>query len=139
MTVAFFQIKLSVKPKSGGGAELVPPEALQDVNYRFILVKEGGEEGIVKLDESDEVLGKVVRSADCKELTQEQLESLKQSYPQPKLKQKFRPRQQTQEQGRTTTAEAEPFELDAQGNRLIDTFQTVRSGFYLIDVPVEQG
>ncbi len=31
---------------------------------------------------------------------------------------------------------ASEFEVDAQGNPIVDTLQTVRSGFYLIDVPL---
>ena len=134
MAVAFFQIPLSVKPKAGGEAELVPPQALQDLNYRFVIVKEGGEEGIVKLEESRQVLQKVAEHEDCKKLTERQLEELKQSYPQPKLKQKYRTREQIEEEDEAT---AEPFDLDDKGNRIFDTFQTVRSGFYLIDVPVD--
>lgn len=134
MAVAIFQIPLSVKPNAGGEAQLVPPEILQDLNYRFIIVKEGGEEGIVKLNEPQQGLQKVAEQRDCKKLTAKQLEDLKQSYPRPKIKQKYRIREQVQEENGAT---AEPFELDDKGNRIIDTFQTVRSGFYLIDVPVD--
>ncbi len=134
MSVAFFQISLSVQPK-GGEAELVPPKVLQDLNYRFVIVKDGGEEGIVKLEESEAVLKKVEKDKDCKKLTKKQMEALQKKYPQPKLKQKYRMRTQTEEQGETETV-SEPFEVDDKGNKIIDTFQTVRSGFYLIDVPI---
>jgi len=134
MAVAFFHIPLSVKPAGGGDAELIPPGVLQGLNYRFVIIKEGGEEGIVKLEEPQQVLQKVAEQGDCKKLTAKQLKDLKQSYTRPKIKQKYRTREQVQEDDETT---AEPFELDDKGNRIIDTFQTVRSGFYLIDVPVD--
>lgn len=67
---AFYQIPLSVKPTGGGDAELVPPEVLQGLNYRFVIVKEGGEEGIVELDEPQQVLQKVARHEDCAKLTE---------------------------------------------------------------------
>jgi len=31
------------------------------------------------------------------------------------------------------------YATDGQGNPIIDTYQTVRSGFHLIDVPVREG
>ena len=135
MPVAFFQIPLSVQPKGGGEAELVPPKALQGQNYRFVIVKDGGEEGIVKLEESEALLKKVGKAKDCKKLTKEQMKTLQKNYPRPKLKQKYRMRTQIEERGEAETV-GEAFELDDKGNKIINTFQTVRSGFYLIDVPV---
>ncbi len=136
MAIAFFQIPLSVKPTGGGDAELVAPEVLQGLNYRYVIVKEGGEEGIIKLEESQQVRRKVAEQQDCKKLTAKQVEELKQNYPRPKLKEKYRTHQQVEEEDEVTD---EPFELDDKGNRIIDTIQTVRSGFYLIDVPVDLG
>jgi hypothetical protein len=134
MPVAFFQIALSVQPK-GGEAELVLPKLFQDVNYRFVIVKDGGEEGIVKLEASEAILKKVEKDKACKKLTKEALKTLQQSYPRPKLKQKYRVRAQTEGRGVMETG-SEAFEVDDQGNKIIETFQTVRSGFYLIDVPI---
>ena len=52
-----------------------------------------------------------------------------------KLKQKYR--MHTQIEGRDIAeSEGDAFEVDDQGHRIIETFQTIRSGFYLIDVPV---
>jgi hypothetical protein len=59
------------------------------------------------------------------------MEALKKSYPVPKLKQKYRSPSPAEME-----TSGEPFALDDRGNRIIETWQTVRSGFYLIDVPV---
>jgi hypothetical protein len=133
MPAAFFQVRLSVQPSSGGEAELILPGVLQGLNYRFVIVKEGGEEGIIKLEEPDAVIEKVENA--CKKLAENQVETLQGSYPKPKIKKKFRMRAQTQGPGAIGMI-PENFEVDDQGNRLVDSIQTVRSGFYLIDVPV---
>jgi hypothetical protein len=134
MSVAFFQIPLSVQPKGGGEAELVPPQVLRDLNYAFVIVKEGGEKGIIRVEASEAILEEIQREQNCQRLALEQVETLQKSYPLPKLKHKYQPQRQTQ------AAEAQPVsgsdEVDDQGKKIIDTFQTVRSGFYLIDVPV---
>ena len=135
MPIQFFKIPLSVQPKGGGEVKLVAPQIWQDLNYRFVIVKDGGTEGIIQLEESEEVLAKVERNEICQKLTPEQLEALKNSYPKPKLKQKYRLLVQTQE-GDETEAATEVYEIDEQGNRIIDTLQTVRAGFYLIDVAI---
>src|SRR5574341_1121297 len=153
----YFKIQLSVKPAKDGLAELVPPEILQDLNYIFVIVKDGGEEGIIMVEEPESVLKKIEKDKDCTRLTAKQMEILKKSYPAPKIKKKYRilpqvettctfrstylPKikqksrlpLQTPEMGRKS---GKPYEFDDKGNRIIDTFQTVRSGFYLIDVQV---
>jgi len=135
MPAAFFQVRLSVQPSSGGEAELILPGVLQGLNYRFVIVKDGGEEGIIKLEESDAVMSNVANASECRVLTENQVETLQESYPKPKIKKKFRMRAQTQGLGGIGRT-SEDFEVDNQGNRLVDNIQTVRSGFYLIDVPL---
>ncbi|QZZ22014.1 hypothetical protein J5X98_06285 [Leptothermofonsia sichuanensis E412] len=133
MTTAFFQVQLSVQPKEGGEAELVLPEVLQGLNYQFVLVKDGAQEGIVKLDVSGAELKTVEQDKHCKKLSSTELESLKNKYPAPRLKQRYRPLPEPE------AAEGEQSAIDDQGNQTIETLQTVRSGFYLIDVPVLSG
>ena len=135
MPIAYFQVRLSVQPKGGGKAEFVPPSMLEGLHYLFVAVKDGGEEGIVKLEEPEAVLKKIEADKDCHKLTVKRLAALQKTYPQPKLKKQYRRRPQGQEAGEVM-AMGELFAVDGQGNRIIDTFQTVRSGFYLIDVPV---
>jgi hypothetical protein len=127
----YFQIQLSVKPKEKGEAELVPPKVLQDLNYSFVVVKEGGEEGIVNVDEPDEVIKKIEKDKNCKRLTAKQMETLQKSYPSPRIKRKYRMLPLLQ-----AGKGSEQFKVDDKGDRVVDTFQTVRSGFYLIDVPI---
>jgi hypothetical protein len=60
------------------------------LNYRFIIVKEGGEEGIVKLEGPDAALKQAEKSKNFKKLTPRQLETLRASYPTPRMKMKYR-------------------------------------------------
>jgi hypothetical protein len=133
MPVADFKVQLSVQPTRGGEAKFILPEVLQDLNYQFVIIKDGGEEGIIKIDEPDQVLHKVEQDEHCQRLTTEEMETLKKSYPAPKIKRKYRSRSQTHVAGEMA---GEQFEVDAQGNRAMDVIQTIRSGFYLIDVPI---
>jgi hypothetical protein len=135
MPGAFFRVRLSVRPRGGGEAELVPPNVLQDLLYRFVIVKEGGEEGIVRVEEPEAVLETIEQYKDCYKLTVEQMEALRKEYPAPKLKKKYRMGQQEHETGEGRPMDRS-FAVDAQGNRILDTWQTIRSGFYLIDLLV---
>ncbi len=135
MPVQFFKVPLSVQPKGGGEAEFVPPKVLQELSYRFLIVKDGAAEAIIEIEESEAVLETIEKAQDCQKLSEAQMKELKDTYPKPKLKQKYRLRVQTQE-GEEAEAPAEAYEVDEQGNKIVDTFQTVRAGFYLIDLPV---
>ena len=135
MPVAYFQIQLSLQPKSGGEAVPVPPQVLQGVNYGFVIVKDGGEEGIVKLDGPDAALKQVEKDKNCKKLTTKQVETLLANYPKPKNKNKYRAQPRLPLDVTTVTA-AGSSAVGQTGNKFVDTFQTVRSGFYLIDVPI---
>lgn len=135
MSENLFQITLSIEPKSNGKAELVSPKILLELNYQFVIVKDGGNEGIISIDEPDAVLKEVEENKDCKKLTVEQMKILQKSYPAPRIKKIFRKRTQIPGPGEVETT-GEEFEVDEKGNRIIDTVQTVRSGFYLIDVQV---
>lgn len=53
MASAFFLVPLSVQTKDYGEAELATPEVLQNVNHQFVIVKEGGEEGIIQVETSE--------------------------------------------------------------------------------------
>ena len=59
MASAYFQVQLSVQPKGGGEAVLVPPAVLQSMDYHLVIVKEGGAEAIVKLDGPNAALKQV--------------------------------------------------------------------------------
>jgi hypothetical protein len=105
------------------------------VQYRFVIVKEGGEEGIVRIEAPDAVLETIERDEDCRKLTARRVEALKKEYPAPKLKKTYRMGLQEHEAGAGRPMDW-LFAVDAQGNRMLDTWQTIRSGFYLIDVLV---
>lgn len=164
MPVAFFQVPLSVQPKSGGTAEILVPEVLRDLNYGFVIVKEGAEEGIVRVDVSETDLKKITGEANCTRLDLASMKALYESYPKPKLKQQYQTKAPTPQPLPATAAIPRPpqvageamepppsqppqaevggnipgqqFETDDQGNPVLITLQTVRSGFYLIDVPI---
>ncbi len=129
MRGAFYQVKLSAKPTGGGAAELVLPKILKDLDCQFVIVKEGGEEGIIRLEEPANTLKKVEKNKDCIKLTQAQMAELRKSYQKPKLKERYR-----MLTGEDITGDQ--FEVDSQGNKVADAIQTVRQGYYLIDVPV---
>src|SRR5262245_19465303 len=135
MASAYLQIQLSVQPQKHGEAVLVPPLVLKDVNYSFVIVKEGGTEAVVKVEEPDARLKQVEKDQYCKKLTAKQLETLQASYSKPKIKRKYRAQPQSETTEATKTAPG-LFAVDQIGNKIVDTFQTVRSGFYLIDVPI---
>ena len=135
MPVAFFQVPLSVKPKTGGEAEIIVPEVLQGLDYTFVIVKEGAAEGIVRVEAADADLGKIEGTQNCQKLSSEEMNQLYNSYPPPKLKHQYKMGLQSQTVSEGETAEG-LFETDEQGNQIVITLQTVRSGFYLIDVPV---
>lgn len=77
---------------------------------------------------------KIEKKQGFERLNKKQMQDLQKSYLPLKLKQKYRVRAQTQEEGREMIGEQ--FEVDKQGNRVVDTIQTIRSGFHLIDVPI---
>jgi hypothetical protein len=134
MPVAFFQVKLSIKPIGGGQANLVVPKVLRDQHYHFVVVKDGGEEAIIQLDASKDTLDDIGKDKACTKLTAKQADTLRESYPPARLKQLFRTAAPSADEAGVQSA-AE-FAADDQGHRIVDSIQTVRSGFYLIDVPV---
>jgi hypothetical protein len=134
MSVAFFQVKLSIKPIGGGQATLVVPKVLRDQHYRFVVVKDGGEEAIIQLDAPKDTLDAIGKDKACTKLTAKQADTLRESYPPPRLKQLFRTAVPSADESGVLSAEE--YAADDQGNRIVDTIQTVRSSFYLIDVPV---
>lgn len=134
MAKSYFEVQLSVKPKGGGEAKLVVPKVLQRRDYQFVMVEDGGQKGVIRLDATTVDAKKIARDKKCKKLTQKQMDKVLEGYPQPRLKKKFRlkgPDAESEE-----IAGADQFELDKKGNRIVDTFQTIRSDFYLIDVAV---
>jgi hypothetical protein len=134
MPVVHFQVKLSVRPGSGGEAKLVLPDMLQDKPYQFVILKAGGEEAIVRVEAPDAVLKEIGKDPGIRKLTSQQAAGLQKSYPRPALKRKYR--MQTPDPKAASGDLPMTYEVDANGQPIIDTYQTVRSGFYLIDVPV---
>ena len=132
MATAYLQVPLTVQPK-GGSAELVPPEAVQNLNYHFVAVKDGGTEAIIRLEEPSAVVKEVEQNEDCKKLTAKQVEAVRKSYPSPKLKQQYRVMQRVEMADQDDARDVQPA---ADEEPIVDTIQTVRAGFYLIDVPV---
>jgi hypothetical protein len=135
MAVAYFQVSLSVQPKEKGQARLVPPSIMAEHDHQYIIVKDGGKEGIVKLEAPTGVIKEIQKDKDCKKLTTRQMQQLKKSYPSPKLKKKYRVQEQRPDVDEAVTVGGGPV-VDATGSPIVDTFQTVRAGFYMIDVPV---
>ncbi|NTW02286.1 MAG: hypothetical protein HGA19_13560 [Oscillochloris sp.] len=139
MPVAYFQTQLTVQPIGGGQAELLVPEALHSAGCQFVIVKDGGEEGIVRVEGRNATLNALAGADQFKRLSEQQVAELRASYPPPRLKERYRV-VATSEPGIDdvlgATATIEQVAVDEQSNRIVDTLQTVRAGFYLIDVPV---
>jgi hypothetical protein len=141
MPVSFFKVPLTIAPKPGGTAEIIIPEILKNFTYHFVIVKEGAEEGIVRVEASESELEHITNIEHCVKLEPEQLKALYESYPPPKFKQQFQARQpiasstESDAPSVPTTPDGQ-FEIDETGNPIVQTLQTVRSGFYLIDIPI---
>jgi len=134
MPVGYFQVKLSLRPTAGGGAELLPPQAIQELPHHFVIVKEGGEEALIRVEASYEILKKLGQET-AKGLEPSELEALRASYPKPKLKSRYRTRPY-RAAARDGPLGVREFELDEAGNKIVDAVQTVRVGLHLIDVPL---
>lgn len=131
MGKVYLQVKLGVRPVGGGAAELVMPPELDGVDFRFVQVKDGAEEGIVVVDEEPSMVAKLTSAADVTQLSSTRQAKVRTSYPEPRLKQKYRA-PATPVHGESATV----FETDEEGRPVVQTVQTVRAGYYLIDVPV---
>lgn len=142
MPVAYYQIPLSLQPTGGGQAQLAVPAALHDLSYQFVIVKDGGEEGIVRVDEPKATLDALAKNEGITKLTEKQMTELRAGYPPPRLKERYRlvaaPVAETTGDG-SDGVTVEQVALDEQGQQMLETIQTVRAGFYLIDVPVRTG
>ena len=135
MPQALFQVQLSLKTTSGR-AQLMLPEVLNDLEFRCLVVKEGGAEAIIRLEATADALKKLDKHDGLNKLTPKQAEQLRATYPAPKLKKKYRLR--LIPAGEVVGPSTDVYELDSKGERIVDTFQTVRSGFHLIDIPVTE-
>src|SRR5215813_355560 len=119
MPDALFQVHLTVRPTAEGKAEIVPPDALADMKFSFVAVKDGGEEAIVRLSAPADAIKALERRKGVTRLTPKHGEQLRARYPAPRIRRTFRA--PANEQG----ARPSKFALDSEGNRVVDTFQTV--------------
>jgi hypothetical protein len=129
MATGYFQVVLQVRALKSAEAQLLAPRILDGLNFAFVVVKDDGTEGIVRVEEPESELKKIAHSNDCKKLTPKQLTETQAGYPAPRLKYRY---------GRAKDPVSGHFDFatDAQGNRVVEAVQTVRAGFYMIDVPV---
>jgi hypothetical protein len=136
MAEAFFRVRLSVDSGMGGQASLKLPEHFEELKHQFAIVKEGCEECVIRVNASETDLKNIERKGNCQRLTKEQLKLLiSKFYPRPKLKIKYRVKTSSEEID-SAMPSGDVYVLDEQGHRITDTYQTVRSGFYLVDVPI---
>lgn len=139
MPEGLFVVQLSAATDASGRPRLQPPPALADVDFRYLSVKQGGTEAIVRVTAAADGLKTLERSEGCKKLTARQAEQLRGSYATPSLKRQCRPRQLdvTDAMNVPGGQQGGGYALDTQGQAIVDVFQTVRLGFNLIDVPIE--
>ena len=124
----YFRVQLALQTLNGGRATLDVPAALRAVPHEFVLVNGGGAEAIVRVEQPESVLKTLAHEASCTKLTPKQLEDTRARYAAPSLKRRFRPVDASQP--------SKGFASDKHGRPIVETVQTVRSGIYLIDVPV---
>jgi hypothetical protein len=137
MPVRFFQIPLTVRPQRPGTAELIPPKPLREMPFDFVLVRQGGEEAIVRVEAPEAELKALEKAKEVQRLTLSQMKKLRDSYSTPALKKRrFHAQHIASEE---PTAAGEQGRPQSQLEVVEQTVQTVRSGFYLIDVPVSAG
>jgi hypothetical protein len=127
MPVAFFRTTLSLQV-AGGQAQLLAPEALRGLDYQIVIARDGGE-AIVRVEAPAKTLEQIAEDQAFTRLAPKEAEKLRESYPPPRLKRRYRlaPPDETG---------VEHHALDAEGNPLVETVQTVRAGFHLVDLPL---
>jgi len=136
MKPTYFNVPLLLSVIPGRKAELVPPGVLSDLDFKFVRVKENGEEAIIVLEAAEPDLRRVEETPGCVRLTPHRARVLKNRYRAPRIKQKYRVRSVNLSE---PAERSDPFERDEWGNRVIDIYQTVRSGIYIIDIPILDG
>src|SRR5262249_30083489 len=104
------------------------PERVRAMSYAFVIVRNGGTEGVVRVEGEDSALQALGNDPSCRRIDEDQLRSLREEYQPIRTKQRFQP--DPTSPGRVATL------LDKDGNPVIETVQTVRAGFYMIDVPL---
>jgi hypothetical protein len=124
----YFRVQLALQTLSGGRATLDVPLALRALPHDFVLVNSGGAEAIVRVEQPESVLKALAHETNCTKLTPKQLEETRAGYAAPSLKRRYRPVDASQP--------SKGYTNDKQGHPIVETVQTVRSGIYLIDVPV---
>lgn len=136
MPDGLFVVQLSAAADAGGRPQLQPPPALAGLDFRYLSVKQGGTEAVVRVTAAADSLKTLERGDGCKKLTPKQADQWRAGCATPTLKRQYRPQQ--------LDADAAPggqvgggYALDADGQAIVDVFQTVRLGFHLIDVPIE--
>lgn len=125
MAKKYYEVEIQFKETGTGEAEIVVPQVLADREWQYVLVHEGEPKAIVQVEAGAEDHKAIAADAACRSLTKKKMGELKKAYPAPKLKQKYR----RVEVG--LTAE------EMEGEPILETLQTVRWRFYLIDIPVQ--
>lgn len=123
MPEAYFEVDIKFNETGGGRAEIAAPVALAGSKWGYVLVHEAEPKAIVRVEAGSKAHKAIAADPACRSLTDRRLEALKDAYPKPRLKQKYR----------------RPPASEEVGERTLETFQTVRWKFYLIDVPVLAG
>jgi len=124
----YFRVQLALQTLNGGRATLDVPPALRAVPHAFVLVNSGGAEAIVRVEQTESGLKMLAQETNCTKLTPKQLQETRARYAAPSLKLRYRPVDASQP--------SKGYESDKQGHPIVETVQTVRSGIYLIDVPL---
>lgn len=119
-----YEVEIKFKEAGAGQAEIVVPKVLKGSDWRYELVNGPEAKAIVQVEASTENHKAITADAACRSLSKKQTTVLKKTYPAPKLKRIYR------ELEFTLAPE------ETEGERILETFQTVRWRFHLIDIPI---
>lgn len=125
MPVAYFETRLTLET-AGGAARLVAPAALRELDHHILIARDGGD-AIVRVEAPAKALEQVAAAEGTSRLTPKEAEKLRERYPPPRLKQRY-------VQAAPDAGGAAPFATDSEGNPVVETLQTVRVGFHLVDL-----
>jgi hypothetical protein len=101
-------------------------------------VNAGAKEAIVRVEAAKQVLSRLADADECRELSIKQAQALISTYQQPKLSRKYRkPPNLSHSPSGPEPPVARGGKPEDDQEPVIETVQTVRSGFYLVDVPVD--
>jgi hypothetical protein len=129
MAEKYYEVDIQFRETGTGQAEIIVPQVLTAKAWHYVQIHGDGQKALVEVDASDDEQAAIAADNAIRSLTKGQVTERQKAYPAPKLKRRYpeRTAQLIAEEGKVEGATGAP---------VLETFQTVRWRFYLIDVPV---